>query len=106
MPFVQSRYQVDVWVAISVEEARQSFALWRVSLEPEEDGVRMRCGRDDLEMFAAMLLTLNRRIVVRSPEELRETFRKIAQRGTAATGDHDPLGTRSGRPPGSGGRTA
>lgn len=90
MPFVQSRYQVDIWVAMSVEEARQSFALWRVSLEPEEDGVRLRCGRDDLKMFAAMLLTLNRRIVVRSPEELRETFRKIVQRGTEAAGDHSP----------------
>jgi predicted DNA-binding transcriptional regulator YafY len=90
MPFVQSRYQVDVWVAMSVEEARQSFALWRVSLKPEEEGVRMRCGRDDLEMFAAMLLTLNRRIVVRSPQELRETFRKIAQRGMEAAGGNDP----------------
>jgi predicted DNA-binding transcriptional regulator YafY len=84
MPFVQSRYQVDVWVKMSVEEARQSFALWRVSVEPEEEGTRMRCGRDDLEMFAAMLLTLNRPIVVRSPKELRETFLRIAQRGMEA----------------------
>ncbi len=90
MPFVQSRYQVDVWVEMSVEEARQSFALWRVRVEREEAGVRLRCGRDDLEMFAAMLLTLNRRIVVRSPKELRETFRQIAQRGTEAAGGDAP----------------
>lgn len=84
MPFVQSRYQIDVWVEMSPEEARQNFALWRVNLEPEENGVRMRCGRDHLEMFAAMLLTLNRRIVVHTPDELRETFQQLAQRGYAA----------------------
>jgi predicted DNA-binding transcriptional regulator YafY len=83
MPFVQSRYQVDVWVEMSIEEARQSFTLWRVSMEPDGSGVRMRCGRDNLEMFAAMLLTLNRRIVVHSPEELRETFRELGRRGAA-----------------------
>jgi predicted DNA-binding transcriptional regulator YafY len=84
MPFVQSRYQVDVWVEMSGDEARQSFALWRVSMEPDGSGVRMRCGRDDLAMFAAMLLTLNRRIVVHGPEELRETFRELSRRGEAA----------------------
>ena len=84
LPFVQSRYQIDAWVEMSVEEAQKSFALWRVRMEPENGGVRLRCGRDDLEMFAAMLLTLNRRIVVRSPDELRETFRELARRGEAA----------------------
>ena len=87
LPFVQSRYQIDAWVEMSVEEAQKSFALWRVSMEPEDGGVRMRCGRDDLEMFAAMLLTLNRRIVVHSPKELRETFRQLARSGTAAGRD-------------------
>ena len=88
MPFVQSRYQVDVWVEMSVEEAQQHFALWRVNLEPEDNGVRMRCGRDTLDMFAAMLLTLNRRIIVHNPNELRETFRQLAQRGEAAAQDN------------------
>ena len=41
-------------------------------------------------MFAAMLLTLNRRIVVHNPHELRETFRQIAQRGMEAAGGYDP----------------
>ncbi len=84
LPFVQSRYQVDVWVEMTAEEARQSFALWRVTMEPQNNGVRLRCGRDDLNMFAAMLLTLNRRIHVHSPNELRETFRQLGKRGAAA----------------------
>lgn len=86
MPFVQSRYEVDVWVEMPIEEARQSFALWRISVQPENGGVRMRCGRDSLEMFAAMLLTLNRHIVVHSPDELRKTFLELARRGAAAAG--------------------
>ncbi|MEK6396796.1 MAG: WYL domain-containing protein, partial [Terriglobus sp.] len=84
LPFVQSHYQVDVWIEMSTEEARQSFALWRIAVEQEQNGVRLRCGRDNLEMFAAMLLTINRRIVVHSPKELRQTFRDLAKRSTAA----------------------
>ena len=91
MPFVQSKYQVDVWVEMSIEEAQQSLSLWRVSLEPEEGGVRLRCGRDDLNLFAAMLLTLNHRIVVRSPPDLCESFRQIARRGMEAAGPPDTL---------------
>src|SRR5580698_5466635 len=30
MPFVQSEYQIDVWIDMPVEEARRSFAPWRV----------------------------------------------------------------------------
>jgi predicted DNA-binding transcriptional regulator YafY len=88
LPFVQSRYQVDAWVQMSVEETRKSFALWRVSLEPDGNGVRIRCSRDNLEMFAAMLLTLDRRIVVHGPDQLREAFRQLAQRGEAAASAH------------------
>lgn len=88
LPFVQSRYQVDAWMEMSVEEARKSFAFWRVSLEPDGNGVRLRCGRDNLEMFAAMLLTFDRRIVVHSPNELREAFQRLAQRGEAAARTH------------------
>ena len=84
LPFVQSGFQIDVWIEMPVEEARQSFTHWRVSMKPEENGVRVRCSRDNLEIFAAMLLTLTHRIVVHGPEELRETFRRLARRGAAA----------------------
>jgi len=82
---VQSRYQIDIWVDIPIEQASQSFALWRINVEPENNGTRMRCGRDDLAMFVAMLLTLNRRIIVHSPPELLDTFRELARRSRAVT---------------------
>lgn len=84
MPFVQSDYRIDVWIDLPVEEARRSFAPWRVAVEEEEGGARLRCGRDRLEMFAAMLLSMRRRIVVHSPPELRATFRQLAHHALEA----------------------
>jgi len=84
MPFIQSVYQIDVWIDMPLEEARQSFAPWRVALEEKDGGTRVSCGRDRLEMFAAMLLSAGRRIVVNSPQELRKTFRELAQQAMRA----------------------
>ena len=84
MPFIQSDYQIDVWIDMPIEEADSSFALWRIATEPHNGGTRLRCGRDRLEMFAAMLLSTGRRIVVHSPAELRETFRQLAKQAAEA----------------------
>ena len=78
MPFVQSDYQIDVWIDMPIEEADRNFAPWRIATAPDQGGTRLRCGRDKLEMFAAMLLSAQRRIIVHSPPELRDTFRKLA----------------------------
>jgi predicted DNA-binding transcriptional regulator YafY len=79
MPFVQTQYQIDVWVEMPIAEAEQMFAMWRVAIEEEDGGTRLRCGRDRLEMIAAMLLSTGQRIVVHSPDELRRTFREMAR---------------------------
>ena len=84
MPFVQSDYAIDVWIDMPLEEADRSFALWRVATESEAGGTRLRCGRDRLELFAAMLLSTRRRIIVHTPAELRETFRDFATLSTQA----------------------
>ncbi len=84
MPFVQSQYQIDVWIDLAVEEARKSFVPLRVAIEEENGGTRVRCGRDRLEMIAAMLLSIGRRIVVDGPPELRKTFRELARQALKA----------------------
>lgn len=84
IPFIQSDYQIDVWIEMPIEEAGRIFAPMRVAAEAQEGGTRLRCGRDRLEMFAAMLLSMGHRIVVHSPPELRETFRQLAQRAMQA----------------------
>jgi len=92
MPFVQSEYQIDVWIDMPLEEAEADFAAWRIATEAHEGGTRLRCGRDRLEMFAAMLLSMARRIVVHSPPELRETFRQMGRRAmeVGGTGTREP----------------
>lgn len=84
MPFAQSVYQIDVWIDVPIAEARQHFAPWRVIVEEENGGTRVRCGRDRLEMIAAMFLSMNRRIVVNRPAELRKTFRDLARQALKA----------------------
>lgn len=87
-PFVSSDYRIDVWIDMTVAEAKQGFALWRVEAEADGSGTRLRCGRDQLEMFAAMLLATGREIVVREPPELRETFRRLAALARQAAGEN------------------
>ena len=82
MPYVQSEYRIDVWIDMPLEEAERRFAPWRIATEAEGRGTRLRCGRDRLELFAAMLLSMGRRMVVHSPSELRQTFREMGRRAT------------------------
>ncbi len=77
--FFQAQYKIDVWIEMPIEDAKQIFTPWRVAIEEENGGTRLRCGRDRLEMLAAMLLSTGRRIVVHSPDEIRETFRALAR---------------------------
>ncbi|MFL6417761.1 MAG: helix-turn-helix transcriptional regulator [Bryobacteraceae bacterium] len=85
MPFIQSDYRIDVWIEIPISEAERIFAPWRVKADEEAGGTRLRCGRDQLDMFAAMLLSMGRRIVVHEPAELRETFKQLAGRALQAS---------------------
>lgn len=87
MPFIQSDYKIDVWIDMPIEEADRNFAHMRVSTEKQKNGTRLRCGRDRLEMFAAMLLSFRRKIVVHSPPELRKTFRQLARQAMRAAAE-------------------
>jgi predicted DNA-binding transcriptional regulator YafY len=84
MPFIDSVYDIDIWIDMPIEEANRNFALWRIATESHEGGTRLRCSRDRLEMFAAMVLSAGRRIVVHSPAELRDTFQQLAAQALQA----------------------
>jgi len=84
LAFFQAQYKIDVWIEMPLEEAKQIFAPWRVAVEEENGGTRLRCGRDRLEMMAAMLLSTGARIVVHGPGELRDTFRMLARQALQA----------------------
>jgi len=95
MPFVQAGYSVEVWLDLPIEKARSHFALHRVMMQDENGGTTLRCARENLEPFAAMLLTLGCSIVVRQPRELHETFARLATRATQAAARATTFGIAS-----------
>jgi predicted DNA-binding transcriptional regulator YafY len=86
MPFVQSAFKIEVWLDLPYREAHSYFAPHRVALEEENGGITLRCGRDNLQAFAGMLLSLGCRVVVREPKELKEAFANVARRALETAG--------------------
>jgi hypothetical protein len=76
-----------LWMALDlpIDEAKCSFATWRIVVaESQDGGTRLRCNRDRLETFAAMLLSLGKWIVVNHPPELYDTFAQLAAQALQA----------------------
>lgn len=88
MPFVQSKYQIEVWLDLPLQEVQGCAAPWRITATELEGGTLLTCGRDELSHFAAMLLTFGCRIVVRQPAELREMFANLAATALEASRLH------------------
>jgi predicted DNA-binding transcriptional regulator YafY len=84
MAFVETDFSIEVWMDRAKDSLQSHFTLHRVVMEDEDGGTVMRCGREDLEAFAAMLLSLGCAIVVRKPAELREAFARLAERALQA----------------------
>jgi predicted DNA-binding transcriptional regulator YafY len=84
MPFVQKGFSIEVWLDLPIGKARSHFALHRVMMDSENGGTVLRCARENLEPFAAMLLTFRCSIVVRQPGALAEAFERLAARAARA----------------------
>lgn len=84
MPFVQPGFSIEVWVDRPIDKLRCHFSAHRVVLEEENGGTKLTCTREDLEPFAAMLLTLGCVIVVKQPPELMDAFDRLATRAAEA----------------------
>jgi predicted DNA-binding transcriptional regulator YafY len=87
MPFVQAGFKINVWVDLPLTAARRHFALHRIAAREEDGGTTLECGREHLEPFAAMLLGLGCRVVVREPPELKNAFATLAGRALNAAGE-------------------
>ncbi|GAA5531938.1 YafY family protein [Deinococcus aluminii] len=86
LPFLQAPYEVEVWLDLCPEDAALHFSPGRVALEPDagRGGTWLRCRREALEPFAALLLRLGCAVAVHRPRELREIFGVLADRANAA----------------------
>jgi len=58
--------------------------LCRLYTEEDRGGTRLRCGRERLQLFASMLLSMGRRIEIHQPAELRETFTELGRQALLA----------------------
>jgi predicted DNA-binding transcriptional regulator YafY len=80
MPFVEAGYSIEVWLDLPIDRAQCYFSWHRVMVEGHNGGTTLRCAREKLEPFAAMLLTLGCSIVVHQPQELIQAFDRLATR--------------------------
>ncbi|MBV8730987.1 MAG: YafY family transcriptional regulator, partial [Acidobacteriia bacterium] len=55
MAFVEAGFSIEVWLDLPIEKARMHFAPHRVTMDEENGGTVLRCARENLEPFAAML---------------------------------------------------
>lgn len=91
LPFAHAPHAVHVWLDLPLAEAEAKLVPWRVTLAADGPGTALRCTREHLEPFAAMLLGLGCAVNVREPPALRATFARLAERAQrAARSEHAP----------------
>jgi predicted DNA-binding transcriptional regulator YafY len=82
LPFAPSKFLVEVWLDLPLEEARWRVMPHKMALEVEGEGTVLRCGTGDLEWMAAVLLSLKCGMIVRQPLELLDAFKVVAQQAS------------------------
>lgn len=82
-----TRWQTEVWLAAEAETIYYDLLPPSSTLTPEEGGLTLRAGVNDLEGYAARLLALGCDLEVRSPDELTGAFAHLAKRA-ARFGDY------------------
>jgi predicted DNA-binding transcriptional regulator YafY len=75
-------HQISVWLEFPPDVLRGRISTWGTQIQAENGGTRLRCERDNLEVFAAMLLGLGCLVRIEEPLELLEAWRKLQQRCT------------------------
>ncbi len=94
LPFVMESHEVEVWLGLPRAEMQRRMTPWRASLEDEAGGTRLRCTREQLEPFAAMVLGLGCEVEVRRPDALRSVFEAMAVRADRAARLDEARGPR------------
>ena len=73
-------HQISVWLEYPPDILGRRISSWGTQIEVENGGTRLRCERDNLEAFAAMLLGLGCMVRVDEPQALLETWRQLQKR--------------------------
>ena len=86
--FAPQPWKVEVWLAGSPEALEGRVPWGEAVLGAEAGGTRLHCGASDLEEFAVLLLHLGCRLEVRTPKELVQAFRGVAERALGVVEQH------------------
>lgn len=81
-------WHTDVWVDATVETLNYAILPVQSRVQFEDGGVIVRCNVDNLEAYAAVLLALNCKLIIRAPNELKAAFDQVAQRAFALAQSH------------------
>ncbi len=87
LPFAPAPHVAEVRLALPVERVRSIIPPARAVLEQDGDGTLLRCGVDDLETFATLLLSMACPLEVREPDDLRAAFGRVARRAAEVAGN-------------------
>jgi predicted DNA-binding transcriptional regulator YafY len=72
-------WDVEVRLKMPVDDVRRMIPRAYATLTPDGDGTRLRASIDDLDVMARELIRLGCPMEIVSPQELRETFLRIAE---------------------------
>jgi predicted DNA-binding transcriptional regulator YafY len=73
-------HQISVWLEYPPEVLRGRISTWGTQIQAENGGTRLRCERDNLEAFAAMLLGLGCMVRIEKPQALLEAWQQLQRR--------------------------
>jgi predicted DNA-binding transcriptional regulator YafY len=80
LPGKPQTHSISVWLSAPPEELRGKLSLWWGELQSEQGGTRLKCERDHLEPFGAMLLGLGCQIRIDEPPALLDVFKTLRAR--------------------------
>ncbi len=89
---IPARWQTDVWLETSTATLRFDRVPANARIDEEAGGLCLRCNVDDLVLYAAQLMTLGCRFVVRSPRELVTAFDALSERARTVALDASARG--------------
>ncbi len=79
-------WTVEVWLDLGVDDALRRFPVAYAEFVPEGSGTVMKRGSADLEDDAVSILFARCWFEIRRPDELRDAFRRIAERSLTFAG--------------------
>ncbi len=86
--FAPQPWKVEVWLALPPKELDKRIPRGKAVLKAEGEGTRLRCGVEDLDEFAVLLLHVGCRLEVRKPVELIRAFQGVAERALGVVGQY------------------